>query len=79
MTEEQKEAYGKFARLAKNKNVHFCIALVVASVMLNSEDWRATLNDITCLLEECKDGDDFATRLIRLYPGQDVAQEPIDD
>lgn len=74
MTEEQEKAYGKFARLALNKDVPMYVALIVASVFLESEDWRATLDDIVDLLNDCKDADEFEIRLRAQYPRKEVVQ-----
>ena len=75
MTEKQKKAMDVFAEKAKDKGVHLMICLVVTSIMLNSDDWESTLNDIISLIDDCKDAKEFEIRLLEKYPGQKVAPE----
>jgi len=74
MTEEQKKALQPFIQKAKAKDVHINIYLWAVASMLNSNDWKATLEDIIDILEESANGDDFATALLKKYPGQSVAE-----
>ena len=73
MTEEQKKALQPFIQNAKAKDVHINIYLWAVASMLNSNDWKATLEDIMDMLDNSKDCDEFALRLIEKYPGQTVA------
>ncbi len=71
MTEEQKKALDLFADKAKEKGVHLFPCLWAWGAVLDSCDWRATFEDIMCLLDECKDGDEFERRVLDDY-GQEV-------
>lgn len=75
MNEEQEKAFEPFAKKAKEKNVHLNMCLWATAAVLNSNNWKDVLDDIIRLIEESKDGDDFAMRLLKKYPGQKVAPE----
>ncbi len=72
MTEEQENAFGDFAEIAYKRGVSVGVLLIVGAVMLEADDWRATLNDITRLLYDSKDGLEFERRFFIEYPGQEV-------
>lgn len=74
MSEEQKKAFESFRKKTKEKKVHINICLWATAVILNSTNWQETLNDIETLLDNSKDGNDFAVRLIERYPGQSVSE-----
>lgn len=73
MSEEQKKAFESFREKTKEKKVHINICLWATAVILNSANWQETLNEIETLLDNSKDCDEFALRLIEKYPGQAVA------
>lgn len=75
MTGEQKKALQPFIQKAKAKDVHINIYLWAVASMLNSNDWKATLEDIMDMLDKSANGDDFATALLKKYPGQPVAEQ----
>lgn len=74
MTKEQEKALDIFAGKAKDKGVHIMICMIATSIMLSSDDWHSTLNDIIAILDDSKDAWEFERRLIKKYPGQSVAK-----
>ncbi len=75
MNKEQEKSFEPFVKKAKEKNVHKVICLWAIGSMLNSNDWKATLEDIMDMLDKSANGDDFATALLKKYPGQPVAEQ----
>ena len=75
MTREQEKALDIFAEKAKDKGVHIMICMITTSIMLSSEDWHSTLNDISAILDASKNAEEFERRLINKYPGQSVAKQ----
>lgn len=64
MTEEQIKEYDKFVAIAAKKNFHQVVCLAAGAIMLNSLDWEKTISEIIELAEQCKDCDEFSSKLL---------------
>ena len=67
MTEEQKREYERFADIAASKGYNQMVCLAVGSIMLSSQDWKKTINDVITLAEECQSCEEFGHKLIEQF------------
>lgn len=67
MTEEQKKEYERFADIAAAKGYNQMVCLAAGSIMLSSQDWQKTINDIIALAEKCENCEDFGHQLIEQF------------
>lgn len=67
MTDEQIEAYDRFAQVASRKGYNQIVCLAAGSIMLSSSDWKRTITDIIALAEECKNCEEFGHRLLAQF------------
>lgn len=67
MTEEQKKEYERFVDIAAVKGYNQMVCLAAGSIMLSSQDWKKTINDIIVLAEKCETCEDFGHQLIEQF------------